>query len=56
MKQSRIPHEDDTDDVTVDNVNFGYNPKHSKSWNNEVNKKAEELENEMKIEENLKLS
>lgn len=54
--QARIPHENDTDDVDIGNMDFGYNHMHSKSWNQEVNKKAEELENEIKIQENLKLS
>jgi len=49
---SRIPHENDTDDVAIDNLDFGYNKRHSKQWNEEVNKKAEALENEIKIQEN----
>jgi hypothetical protein len=53
---TRIPHENDTDDVETANVDFGYNHMHSKAWNQEVNKKAEELENEIKIQENLKIS
>lgn len=52
----RIPHENDTDDVTTDNVDYQYNHKHSKGWNEEVNKKAMEIENEIKIEENMKLA
>lgn len=60
LKESRlsnIPHENDTDDVSTDiGMDFLYNPKHSKEWNIEVNKRAEEIENEIKIEENLKLS
>lgn len=55
-KQRQIPHENDTDDVDIKYVDFGYNHQHSKAWNQEVNKKAEELESEMKIQENLKLS
>jgi hypothetical protein len=56
LDYDRIPHENDTDDVSTDNLDFQYNHKHSKAWNEEVNKRAEEMENEMKIEENLKLS
>merc|ERR1719223_2003485 len=52
----RIPHENDTDDVAIDNLDFGYNKRHSKDWNSLVNKKAEEMENEMKIQENTKLA
>jgi hypothetical protein len=33
-----------------------YNRRHSKSWNDEVNKKAMEIENEIQIEENMKVS
>jgi hypothetical protein len=33
-----------------------YNPKHSKQWNAEVNNRAEEIENEIKVQENLVLS
>lgn len=56
LAYDRIPHENDTDDVSTENLDFQYNHKHSKAWNEEVNKRAEEMENEMKIEENLKLS
>lgn len=52
----RIPHERDTDDVLTDNQDFQYNHRHSSAWNDEVNKKAMEIENEIKIEENMKLS
>lgn len=52
----RIPHERDTDDVLTDGQDFQYNQRHSKAWNDEVNKKAMEIENEIKIEENVKLS
>lgn len=56
LAYDRIPHENDTDDVSLDNLDFQYNHKHSKAWNEEVNKRAEQIENEMKIEENMKLS
>jgi hypothetical protein len=52
----RIPHENDTDDVALDNLDFGYNKRHSKEWNKAVNKQAEEMENEMKIQENTKIA
>ena len=55
LNEVRIPHENDTDDVETEGVDFNYNRKHSKAWNEEVNKKAMEFENEMKIEENMKL-
>ena len=41
----RIPHENDTDDVALDNLDFGYNKRHSKEWNKAVNVQAEEMEN-----------
>lgn len=56
INYERIPHERDTDDVLTDSQDFMYNQRHSKSWNDEVNKKAMEIENEIKIEENMKLS
>ena len=33
-----------------------YDAHHSKAWNNAVEEKAQELENEMKIEENIQIS
>lgn len=56
LNYERIPHERDTDDVLTDSQDFQYNQRHSKSWNDEVNKKAMEIENEIKIEENMKIS
>ena len=48
-----MPHSMDTDDVDVEDMkNLGYNPRHSKQWNDEVNNKAVELDNEIKIQEN----
>jgi len=52
----RIPHENDTDDVQTEGTDMQYNHRHSKEWNEEVNKKAMEIENEIKIEENIKVS
>jgi len=56
LNYERIPHERDTDDVLTDGQDFQYNQRHSRSWNDEVNKKAMEIENEFKIEENMKIS
>ena len=56
LDENRIPHENDTDDVALDNLDFGYNKRHSKEWNKAVNKQAEEMENEMKIQENMKIA
>jgi len=51
-----IPHADDTEDVYDDGQDQSYDHHHSKEWNNMVQKKADELENEMKIEENEKIA
>lgn len=50
-----IPHADDTEDITDEDTKT-YDHHHSKEWNALVDKKADELENEMKIEENMKIS
>jgi hypothetical protein len=52
---THIPHADDTEDI-VDEDSKSYDHHHSKEWNALVDKKEEELENEMKIEENMKIS
>jgi len=44
-----IPHETDTDDIALEENPIFYDKHHSKQWNAEVNRKADELENEMKI-------
>lgn len=53
---NHISHSDDTEDI-ADTVNpSNYDVHHSKEWNNAVELKALELENEMKIEDNMKIS
>lgn len=51
-----IPHEDDTEDMALDQSPAAYDYHHSKAWNDQVNKKAQQIENEMKIEENTKIA
>ena len=53
-----IPHENDTDDVVElpKNEEIGYNTHHSKLWNDVVNKKAQELDEEIKLEDSMKLA
>lgn len=46
-------HENDTDDISEDVNPLMYDQHHSKIWNDVVNKKALELEQTMKIEENM---
>jgi membrane protein involved in colicin uptake len=56
MSYNHISHAEDTEDI-ADSVNpSNYDTHHSKEWNLAVEKKAQELENEMKIEENMKIS
>lgn len=51
-----MPHEDDTEDMALDQSPAAYDYHHSKQWNDQVNKKAVQIENEMKIEENTKIA
>lgn len=53
-----IPHENDTDDVMEMPANEmdGYNSHHSKLWNDAVNRKAQELDDEIKLQESMKLA
>lgn len=53
---SHISHEADTEDIADDVNPSNYDQHHSKAWNDAVERKALELENEMKIEDNMKLS
>jgi hypothetical protein len=55
LDYAHIPHSEDTEDI-VDDDSKTYDKHHSKEWNALVDKKADELENEMKIEENMKIS
>jgi vacuolar-type H+-ATPase catalytic subunit A/Vma1 len=50
-----IPHADDTEDI-VDDSEKAYDHHHSKEWNNLVEKKAQELEDDMKAEEAQKVA
>ena len=50
-----IPHAEDTEDI-VDDDGKSYDRNHSKEWNALVDKRADDLENEMKIEENTKIA
>ena len=51
-----MPHEDDTEDMALDQSPAAYDYHHSKQWNDEVNRKAVQIENEIKIEENTKIA
>ena len=56
LSYSYISHDKDTEDI-ADEVNpTNYDFRHSKAWNAEVDKQALELENELKIEENMERS
>jgi len=50
-----MPHERDTEDIADDVTPDNYNHKHSKEWNNLVEKKAREMEAEEAIQKNMKL-
>ena len=52
----QLPHEDDTDDIALEVSPVAYDSHHSKMWNNAVDKKAQEIESEIQIEENLKIA
>jgi len=52
---THIPHADDTEDI-IDDDEKSYDHHHSKEWNALVDQKSQELENEMKIEENTKIA
>lgn len=48
MRDAHIPHADDTDDIEFDKSAYeNLNQKKSKDWNDRVNKKAEEIQNEL---------
>lgn len=52
-----IPHENDTEDVIPDaSDDIQYNNKHSKLWNDTVNKKAKELDDLMQAQETAVLA
>lgn len=55
LEYVHIPHADDTEDVYEDGQGESYDHHHSKEWNNMVQKKADELEEEMKTEEKEKI-
>lgn len=52
---THIPHADDTEDILDEDQEGTYDHHHSKEWNALVDKKAEELENFMKEEEQNKI-
>ena len=56
LSYNHVSHETDTEDIADDVNPSNYDAHHSKAWNDAVEKKALELENEMKIEDNMKLS
>jgi len=51
----QMPHENDTEDIADTVTPDNYNHKHSKEWNNLVEKKAREMEAEEAIQKNMKL-
>ena len=51
LKSRIIPHENDTDDVTVE-IGDNFDRHHSKAWNMQVNERALQIEHEMQIQEN----
>lgn len=52
--QVQMPHENDTEDIAEAVTPDNYDHKHSKSWNMLVEKKAQEMEDEEKIQINMK--
>ena len=48
------PHENDTDDISLEQSPENYDNHHSKLWNQMVNHKAVEIEQQITIEENMK--
>ena len=56
LDYAHIPHADDTEDVYDDGQEASYDHHHSKEWNAMVQKKADELENMMKQEEQDKIA
>ena len=45
LDESRISHENDTEDIATDVDPSNFNPTHSKRWNKEVDKQALAIEN-----------
>ena len=56
LDYAHIPHAEDTEDVYDDGQDSSYDHHHSKEWNNMVQKKADELEDMMKTEEQDKIN
>lgn len=57
VRYDAIPHENDTEDIVANSDEMQlYNRHHSKLWNEVVNRKAQELEDEMKSQEMLVVS
>jgi len=49
-----MPHENDTEDIADTVTPENYDHKHSKEWNSLVERKAQEMEDEEKIQINMK--
>jgi len=56
LDYAHIPHAEDTEDVYDDGSDASYDHHHSKEWNAMVQKKADELEDIMKTEEQDKIA
>jgi len=56
LSATGISHEYDTEDIATNVDPITYNQHHSKKWNAEVDKQALAIENQIKIEENTKIS
>jgi hypothetical protein len=57
LSDNSIPHENDTEDIVAQTDELAqYNRHHSKLWNETVNRKAQELDDEMKAEESAVLA
>lgn len=56
LSYSYISHDKDTEDIADEVSPTNYDFRHSKAWNDEVDRQALEIENEIKIEENMERS
>lgn len=56
LDSTRIVHENDTEDIATDVDPNTFNKHHSKKWNAQVDKEALAIENQIKIEENTRIS
>ena len=53
MRYTVSHHENDTDDIDIELNPTGDDPHHSKMWNQQVQKQAQELENTMRLQEQM---